>query len=282
MARKPKTPAEQVAYIVPTGGTDDEVMKLCADNVGGWGTLRAEQQADMVRLMREYNARPSVPEMAIKRNEDGGCTIGTGEGANVTLNALRLTKTFASKSRPFVDGMVGDLATYHNRANKAGASSDNVSASLAFVHGAQVQDSVQAALATQMAATHDAAMRSLTAMAAQNTVQGVELYSNTSTKLMKVFARQAEVLAKLQRGGEQVIRHVHVDNRGGQAVFAEQVVTGGVSRNGANQPYATGSAGVGPAMLCQDTLGRGVPIPGDQEQEAMPDAWRQGKRRAKG
>ena len=31
-----------------------------------------------------------------------------------------------------------------------------------------------------------------------------------------------EALAKIQRGGEQVVKHVHIDNRGGQAVVAEK------------------------------------------------------------
>ena len=38
---------------------------------------------------------------------------------------------------------------------------------------------------------------------------------------------QMETLARMRRGGEQVVRHVHVDNRGGQAVIAENVHTGG-------------------------------------------------------
>lgn len=36
-----------------------------------------------------------------------------------------------------------------------------------------------------------------------------------------------EALAKLDQPREQTVRHVHVDNRGGQAVIAETVQTGG-------------------------------------------------------
>lgn len=43
---------------------------------------------------------------------------------------------------------------------------------------------------------------------------------------MRSFALHAEALAKLRRGGEQVFRHVHV-NEGGQAVIAGTVNTRG-------------------------------------------------------
>src|SRR3546814_18977050 len=54
---------------------------------------------------------------------------------------------------------------------------------------------------------------------------------NLSVKLMRTFTAQIEALTKLRRGGEQVVRHIHVDNSGGQAVITETVQTGG-SRNG--------------------------------------------------
>jgi hypothetical protein len=82
-----------------------------------------------------------------------------------------------------------------------------------------------------------------------------------------------ETLARMRRGGEQVVRHVHVDNRGGQAVIAENVHTGGKG-NGKidDQSHATGAAGVGPALLGADPFGNGVPIPSREGPEAVPYA----------
>jgi hypothetical protein len=84
-----------------------------------------------------------------------------------------------------------------------------------------------------------------------------------------------ETLARMRRGGEQVVRHVHVDNRGGQAVIAENVQTGGKG-NGKidDQSHATGTAGLGPALLGADPFGNGVPIPGREGEAAMSDARR--------
>ncbi len=53
-----------------------------------------------------------------------------------------------------------------------------------------------------------------------------------------------EALDRLARGGEQVIKHVHVDNRGGQAVIADSVQTGGQNAKTGKQPHAIGAPGV--------------------------------------
>lgn len=53
-----------------------------------------------------------------------------------------------------------------------------------------------------------------------------------------------EALDRLARGGEQVIKHVHVDNRGGQAVIADNVQTGGQNAKTGKQPHAIGARGI--------------------------------------
>ena len=85
-----------------------------------------------------------------------------------------------------------------------------------------------------------------------------------------------EALAKLHQPREQTVRHVHV-NEGGQAVIADQFHHhAGGRENGqtADQPHATGAGatGSGPAMLGHDAQGSGVPIPGNQGAEQVPDA----------
>ena len=77
------------------------------------------------------------------------------------------------------------------------------------------------------------------------------------------------------QGGEQVVRHIHVDNRAGQAVIAETVNTGGPKNEKIdNQSDTTGAAGSGPALLGTDSFGCGVPIPSREGQAAMQDARR--------
>jgi hypothetical protein len=67
-----------------------------------------------------------------------------------------------------------------------------------------------------------------------------------------------------------VIRHIHIDNRGGQALVAEQVVTGGANAESREQSYEQGA--LGPALLGEDPLGNIVPMPGREGEEPMPVA----------
>jgi len=109
-----------------------------------------------------------------------------------------------------------------------------------------------------------------------------ERYMRLALKAQANSRATLEALAKLHQPREQTVRHVHV-NEGGQAVIADQFHHhAGGRENGqtADQPHAQSSRG--PAMLGQDAHGNGVPVPGDQGAKQVPDARRQGKRRAQG
>ncbi len=99
-----------------------------------------------------------------------------------------------------------------------------------------------------------------------------ETYMRLALKAQAQSRATIEALDRLANGREQTVRHVHVDNRGGQAVIAETVHTGG-QQNGkiADQSHgtATGAAGVGSALPSPDPLGIGVPIPGSERQAAV-------------
>lgn len=113
-----------------------------------------------------------------------------------------------------------------------------------------------------------------------------ERYMRLALKAQANSRATLEALAKLHQPREQTVRHVHV-NEGGQAVIADQFhhhAGGQQNAESAEQPHATGTgaAGSGPAMLGYDAQGGGVPVPGNQGAEQVPDARRQGKRRAQG
>ena len=57
-----------------------------------------------------------------------------------------------------------------------------------------------------------------------------QAHGNLATKFARTFTAQMEALSKLRRGGEQVVRHIHVGS-GAQAVIAETFNAGG-SGNG--------------------------------------------------
>lgn len=110
-----------------------------------------------------------------------------------------------------------------------------------------------------------------------------ETYMRLALKAQAQSRATVEALERLANGREQTVRYVHVDNRGGQAVLAENVHTEG-RRNGKfdDQSHAagTGAAGVGPALLGADPFGNGVPISSGERTEAVQGARRDESRRA--
>lgn len=110
----------------------------------------------------------------------------------------------------------------------------------------------------------------------------MEIYARIALKAQAQSRATLEALAKLHQPREQTVRHVHV-NEGGQAVIAEQFHHhGGGTKIGQadRQPHA--QCARGPAMLGENETRSGVPIPGDQGRETLPDARGKRQRRAIG
>lgn len=102
----------------------------------------------------------------------------------------------------------------------------DTNAALAMLSAIAPRDEMEAMLAAQMVATHHLGMREMVRHGYASGLPQCEAHGNMANKFLRTFTTQMEALGKLRRGGEQVVRHVHV-NDGGQAVIAGTVNTGG-------------------------------------------------------
>jgi hypothetical protein len=141
---------------------------------------------------------------------------------------------------------------------------------LALVEGAAPANEVQAALAVQMALTHDAAQMVLQRALRVDQIPQFESASNSAVKLLRTFVMQVEALAKLQRGGEQIVKVVHV-HPGAQAIVGNIVQQnardgGGVTDENANQPHAKANLPASGFMPMPEVWSE------DAEREPMPVA----------
>ena len=187
---------------------------------------------------------------------------------NAAASAGFLDKMLGGVEKPGVTDYADDLIA---KADKA-ASGDLAMASRMLATQAVTLDAMFAELARRCA------------MNMGDYINASERYGRLALKAQSNCRATLEALAKLHQPREQTVRHVHV-NEGGQAVIADQFhhhAGGHQNAESAEQPHAagTGAAGSGPAMLGHDEAGNGLPVPGDQRREAMPDARRQGQRRA--
>jgi hypothetical protein len=101
------------------------------------------------------------------------------------------------------------------------------------------------ALAVQMAITHFATVAIMRRALRVDQIPQFDSAGNMAVKLARTFALQAETLAKLQRGGEQVVKVVHV-HPGAQAIVGNvngarsgaALPRGGVNDENSNRPHA--------------------------------------------
>lgn len=173
----------------------------------------------------------------------------------------RLDDLFGSNGRSFAISQLHIVLKIAQGAK--GYDRAKVNALLAAIEGAAPTNEVQAMLAVQMAVTHEMAMQAVHRAMRVNEIAQYDAAGNMAVKLMRTFAVQVEALAKLQRGGEQIVKVVHV-HPGAQAVVGN-VVTGNstetvttVTRGGAahesqDQPHAKGELPA-PAIAPMQTL----------------------------
>ena len=91
-----------------------------------------------------------------------------------------------------------------------------------LVNSIAPRDGVEALLATQMAAIHYAAINAARRIESAEYLEQAKQQEGALNRLARTFASQVEALRKHRTGGEQTVRHVHV-NDGGQAIVAETI-----------------------------------------------------------
>ena len=211
-----------------------------------------------------YAIRPVRVEVQERDKPEGGAYSIGPKHTDEKGHSYELVGSFATTSESFTTAGLLGLAGLSVAEGKV--DTDSVNAKLALLGAIDPQNELETALALQMVATHDLSMDLLRRTKTANTRDAMMDFGNLATKLSRTFTAQMKALADHRRGGEQVVRHIHV-YQGGQAVVAETVSVGGPNAKSAEPPHAHVTA-----MLGQDPQGNGLPISGDQGQEAVQDA----------
>ena len=162
-----------------------------------------------------------MEKVAIK---NGGLLI---EGGRPSKDAV--DKALATSSLDFISYALTQLANIL-KPRSGDDLTVEMNAAVAMLQGIAPTNEMEAMLAAQMVATHHLSMEMARRTIRADMLPQYQTHGNLSTKFARTFTAQIEALSKLRRGGEQVVRHVHV-NEGGQALIAGTVHTGG-SGNG--------------------------------------------------
>lgn len=209
----------------------------------GWPLdgMTDEQQAEARGIKERVLNRPGRAKIRLA-GEDGAktLTVGSGSDANKMLHSMRLFEALGSRSNGFIDDSLHRISSALRLIGNDDIDSNRVNAAVALVSAVAPQDELEATMAIQMVAANDAALMCFERSRTAQFLEHASAYSNMANKAMRSFALHAEAIAKLRRGGEQVVRHVHV-NEGGQAVIAGTVNTGGCGNGkSADQSHTSG------------------------------------------
>ena len=205
----------------------------------------------------------------------------TDEGLKPTSDDHELWFARLAKVAGIDDGNLAlKLAEQAGGCVRHGDDDANWNLAVAGIRSIAPRDGVEAMLATQMVATHHAALAFLRRAENAEFVDHMTTAGGLAVKLLRTYASQVEALSRYRNGGKQqvVVQHQHVGITADKAVVgigAPAMVGGGVSVETEERPHAPQLAHAPmPPMPCANTVRDAVPVARREGQSPMQDAWR--------
>jgi hypothetical protein len=187
---------------------------------------KPQERAAVKAYFARCNEKPPGPR--IKVSEKDGVTQIAPDHPDLVTGQVLLMGALGTTDPDFTEGLLVQLA-------KAGAQGRTVDGKglnfmLSVVKGVGPKDHVEAMIAAQMAAVHNAIMTFAHRLAHAETIPQQDSAERALNKTARTFAAQVEALKRYRTGGEQTVRVEHVTvNEGGQAIVGTVMHGGRVS-----------------------------------------------------
>ena len=182
------------------------------------------QEREVVDAYRaSVRAKAAVPAVTIGEGEDlGKLDLDHPDKA---IAAVLLAGAVGTSDLDFLGGILVQIANVASKGQTADAGATNFL--LSMVKGVQPRDQIEAMLAAQMAAVHNATMTFARRLNHVDNIPQQDSAERAFNKLARTFAAQVEALKRYRSAGDQTVRVEHVTvNEGGQAIVGN-VATGG-------------------------------------------------------
>lgn len=239
--------------------------------------IEAKRKPAEKRFLDEHfqkvRARPEPPKLKITRTREGGVSTDIA-AEDMVLAQAALLASFGTNSFDLLNLLTNSIFNAAcNVDEHQSFDENNVNALIAAMHGINPQDEIEGMLASQMVATHIAAMRTMRQLKNSGQINQQDSNGNLAIKLLRTFTVQMEALNRHRGKGQQkmTVEHVHV-YEGGQAIVG-QIAShkgGGVSRKKKGQSLApepkqladgTGESELLPPLRSENAEKHTVPIP---------------------
>ncbi len=201
----------------PTNSTEakNEAMKSKPEKKKTTLPIPKAQQARIKAVAEKQAARVDGPPMKLKI-VDGVLQV-TFTHADPDLAHILMMADLGTCAPDFMAGVQGQVAKIgaHGRKIDEGASNFLMS----VVRGVQPRDELEAMLAVQMGAIHQATMMMARRLNHVENIAQQDAAERALNKLARTYSTQMEALKRYRTGGQQKVTVEHVTvNQGGQAI----------------------------------------------------------------
>jgi hypothetical protein len=177
-------------------------------------------------VIENFRAQQNEPAPRMKVTKKKGVQNISHDHPEFELGKLLIMETLGTVEPDFMDGLILQLAKAGTKGGVVNESRLNFM--LSVVKGVEPKDQMEAMLAAQMAATHNATMTYAERLADSSSYMESEMAEKALNKLARTFTTQVEALKKYRTGGKQTVTVEHVTvNAGGQAVVGNVQGGGG-------------------------------------------------------
>jgi hypothetical protein len=180
--------------------------------------------------------RKKLPSPRLKVTEKSGVeSFIEPDHPDLETGLALLTEAFGTHNMAFTGGLIGQIASTASKGQELNEKDLNFM--LSMVKGVEPRDQIEAMLAAQMAAVHNATMTYAQRLKVADTIMQSDAAERTFNKLARTFTTQMAALKNYRTGGQQkmTVEHVHV-HEGGQAIVGNVQGGGGIARKGEPTP----------------------------------------------
>ena len=182
------------------------------------------QREKVEAVAKRAKARLSGPQMELELRE--GVLHISFAHANPDAANLVLMAELASCDPAFLFGVTGHIAGIGRHGAKVDEGASNFL--LSVVRAVEPRDELEALLAVQMGAIHQATMMMARRLNHVETIPQQDAAERALNKLARTYAMQMETLKRYRTGGQQKVTVEHVTvNAGGQAIVGAVAHGGG-------------------------------------------------------
>jgi len=185
-------------------------------------TPRERETVDAYFARRESQKPP--PRIKVGGNKDEARL--QIDHPDVAIGHVLLMEALGTAQSDFMDGLIKQLVNVGTQGTTTDERGTNFI--LAMVTGIEPKDQVEAMLAAQMAAVHNATMTFARRLNHVENIPQQDSAERAFNKLARTFAAQVEALKRYRTGGQQKVTVEHVTvNAGGQAIVGNVETPGG-------------------------------------------------------